>query len=939
MSAKRLLLILLIFHVVAAIGIAQVTTGGIRGVISDSDGKPVPGANVTIKSESMIGSSRTTQTNELGVFRFPSLPVGEYSLEATLEGFKTVSLQKIQVGLDQTANVPLTMSMSSMEENVNVVGEAPLIDVTQAGLSTNYSKELLEEVPTQRSFTDLMQVSPGISASLADSNGDRTVAFGSNQQSNSWNVDGLETTAPETGSVWISQNPDAIEEIQVIGVGAPAEYGNHTGAVFNVVTKKGGNNYHGGVNYFLQSDSLTGTNVVLDDVSGEAAHFNRDKYHDFNVNVGGPIKKDRLWFYGSYENNRDASTDPGNAPQFATTGKDDRYNMKLTTLMGHNQVTGFYQYNKWFSPDPASPFITPSAVYQERGTDDAWGATMTSTISESFLFEAGYAGWRTHDLHDSITGSTDDPFVDYSPPDGGPTLQSGGALYPFDYKTSRHQGNAKATYYSENFLKSQHEFRFGVQYAHGDAATLVAAGFNGFYDYHYGDYQYRAYQLPFNYGAITNDTGIFLDDTITVNDRLTINAGVRFDHNVGTIPQYAILSIGTPSITPTVGNFIDTGQTTPSVDVMTWNKVSPRLGFVYQVADQGKSVLQGSFGVYYDHNVSGNWDYPSPSATAFTVKQFNPDTGQFDIPVYEIAPGDISFDPNLQPPRTLQYSVGYEQQIKNDSAFGVQYIYKTTKDLIGWDIEGGLWAPHPFTDPFTGAQYTLLDLVENPVLRKGNSPGNFCDHIVGGASASMCSDDLSNYWQKYHGVILTYNKRFDKNWAINASYTWSKSTGLIPRMLSQVQFNPFYSSLEGSDPNNYVNATGRLQGDRPNMFRVQGVFSNLPLGIQASASLDFSSGNHHVRAFREGFEQGSQRVIMERDLRFSSIKVVDLTFGRKFAIGGSGANLRLEGTIFNLLNSDNELEMADITLSEGETFVPDLWTKPRRLQVRIGMQF
>src|SRR5262249_34307481 len=162
--------------------------------------KPVPGATVTISSAALIGGTRTAYTNDLGAFRFPSLPIGSYAVEATLEGFTKVQVQKVDVRLDATANVPMTMSMATKTEEVNVMGEAPLIDVTQSGLSTNYSKEILENTPTQRSFYNMIQIAPGVSQSYGDGGSDRTIAFGSNMQSNSWNVDGLETTAPETGS-------------------------------------------------------------------------------------------------------------------------------------------------------------------------------------------------------------------------------------------------------------------------------------------------------------------------------------------------------------------------------------------------------------------------------------------------------------------------------------------------------------------------------------------------------------------------------------------------------------------------------------------------------------------------------------------------------------------------------------------------------------------
>lgn len=945
MPAKKILsvmcFLLLMIH---GICWSQATTGGIRGQVNDDEGKAIPGAIVTISSSSLIGKTRSTTTNELGVFRFPGLPVGTYSIEVTLEGFDKVTTDNIQVSLDTVANVPLNMRLAGQEESLVVMGEAPVLDVTDSSVATTYNEEILENTPTQRNFYNLMQVSPGVSASTDDNQTDRTIAFGSNMQSNSWNVDGLEATAPETGSTWMYVNPDSIEEIQVLGVGAPAEYGNHTGAVFNVVTKKGGNEFHGGASYFFQNKDLIGTNVTQNNeicLAGQQCEsFNLDKYFDASGSIGGPIVKDQAWFYGSAQFLRDASTDPGVPPDIATEVVSDRFNVKGSGLIGQNNAyTGFYQYENGESPDSASPYVAPSAVYQENSKSHGWGGGITSTLSENTLLEINYAGWDTHDLQMSPTGDLSPRFTEFSPPGGGPPVYTGGNYFPFDYKTGRDQLNGKMTHYAENFLKTQHEFRFGVQWSRGVADTPGSAyGADGYYLTHYNyagtDYWYQYQLLPFQYGAITKDLGIFLDDTITLSDRLTLNVGVRFDHNTGDIQDFNILEVGTPSFTP-VGNFVDTGVTVPGHHVMTWNKVSPRLGFVWQARENGRSVLQGSFGVYYDHNVSGNWDFPSPTTPPSRLFL---STTSIDGP-YELIDEQTflgGVDPDIEPPRTLQYSIGYEHQFNDTISAGITYVYKDTKNLIGWQIIGGEWEQVPFTDPVTGTSYTLLSLVgASPTVRKGNEP--FPEGIPD------FSGDTDPYFQKYNAVLITFTKNFSNNWALNASYTWSKSEGLIPRMLGQTQFNPFYRSSEGRDPNNYVNAEGLLQGDRPNMFRIQGVFHNLPWELESSVAVDFSDGRHHTRQMRvtsDFLGQGAQTVIMERDFRLEAVQTIDVSIGRPINVGPN-FQIVLEGTVFNLLNTGNDLELATQRFNIGEdpVFVPTLWTRPRRLALQVGVQF
>lgn len=924
MTFGKTIVLLLVCVLGFGVAVWAQTSGSIRGVVNDSDGQPIPGATVTIKSDSLIGGTRTMDTNESGVFRFPSLPVGLYSVEVSLQGFQTVRAEKVKVSLDATANVPLTMKQT-LTEAVTVVGEAPLIDPDKSGLSTTYTKEIVQEVPTQRGMWDLMQAAPGISVDVGDSQSDRLIAFGSGRQSNSWNIDGVDVTAPETGTAWWYVNPDVIDEIDIIGVGAPAEYGNHTGAVLNVVTKKGGNEFHGTSNYFGQVSGLTGVNVTLPD---SPFTFHRDTYRDVTAQLGGPILKDRVWFFGSVETLRDASSTPGTNPDFAPVQKSDKYDFRVTTRLGQkNEVSGFVHDEEYEYPEALTQFLPASAAGNETGRNPAWGGSLTSTLSDKFLLEVNYAGWWGDDFWFSQTGSLDDPFVNY---DAVPTTYSGGVLYPFDYTTSRNQLQAKATTYAEHFLKSQHEFKFGVQYSHGVAETTTGLGPNGVYTYSYGGYLYQAVQAPLQYGGISNDLGFFVDDTATVNKHLTLNLGIRYDHDAGSIPEYDRLAVGTPSITD-VGNFIKTGEKIPGLDnYINWNVVSPRLGFVWQPGDENRSAVTGSFGVYYDHDVVGNWDSPPPASSPFQVFGQDPVTGKFDQLIYELTADQIKFNPDIKPPKTLQYAAGYEQQITNDSSFGVQYVYKDTKDLIGWEILGGEWASIPFTDPFTGRQYTLLSQLAPPILQKGNNPGDFPG-----------SEGL-RYFQKYHGVVLTFNKRFADRWGINASYTWSRSTGLIPKMLAQEQAAPFYGSLEGSDPNNYINAEGHLQGDRPHMFRLQTVFFKLPWDLVFSAALDLESGRAHNRQIRVGdLGQGNSVVIMESTgaLHYSPVQNIDLSFGKRFSLG-EHARLRVDAQIYNLLNSNQELSFGTLELQNpGDKFVADTWVKPRRLQFRLGVEF
>ena len=246
---------------------AQTTTGVIRGVVTDDSGGVLPGVTVTLKGPATAGTPTTT-TNEAGIYRFPNLAPGAYQITAELTGFNTSTQTGIQVALGSTTEVGVQLKISAQQESVTVVAQSPLVDATTTQVTTNYSREWVENAPVRRfSFFDLVNAAPGVSASTSTSS--RSQSFGSATNENVYLIDGTDFTAPLTGAAWPWPNTDAIEEIQVLSLGAPADYGNLGGAVFNVVTRQGSNTFHGDANFYFQTQGLTGRNTT--DARGQQA--------------------------------------------------------------------------------------------------------------------------------------------------------------------------------------------------------------------------------------------------------------------------------------------------------------------------------------------------------------------------------------------------------------------------------------------------------------------------------------------------------------------------------------------------------------------------------------------------------------------------------------------------------------------------------------------
>lgn len=932
----------MVFGLLPVTGAAQ-DSGVIRGTVTDDTGAVIPGATVTLRSGAIIGGSRSEATSGSGAFRFGALAAGDYSVEVALSGFDTLRYNDLRVGIDTILTLDAALQLSGVAEVVQVVAEAPLLDVNSNAAVTSFHSELVEELPTERNFYDYIHIAPGMTQMNSGGGGDRTIAFGSNQQSNSWNVDGIEASAPETGSSWWDPNVDLIEEVEIIGIGAPAEFGNATGGVFNIVTKKGGDSFTGTGNYFFQSDGLTWPSVYASSVTGaevssgdaDAFAFQRENYGDITGTLGGPLVRGRAWFMMGGQYSRDSSWQAGNDPADATADRseNDKLSLRVTARVTDRHEVFFNGHvEDWAGISGSSPNVAASAASVERGRNYAGAAGLTSTISTNTLFEARYAGWWASDIHDSPTGSFEMPFRNE---DATPTTTyEGGVIYPWDYTTYSNQFNAKVTHYAEDFLGAQHDFRFGVQIAQGVAETAVAAGPNSAYQYQSGGVLYQVVQEPYRYGGISRDNGFFVDDTVTVNDRLTLNLGLRLDLNRGEIPAYDLLGVpesGQESHFTAINAVPVEGKAPGTPDIVKWNLLSPRLGFTFRPDDDGRSAIKGFFGVHYDQNVIGNWDAPAPGLTPFQIYLVN-DDGSLGKLQYEQLAGNVTQPDNLLAPRSFHYTVSYEREVGANASIGIQYVHKDTDRLVGWSIRDGRYDTVSWSDPYDGQSYTLLSEVEKPTLVKGNTPGNFP-----GAPET--------YSQSYDGVLFTFAARDAGRWNIQGSYTWSYSRGRIPRPWYQSQNNPFYGSKVGQDPNAWQNSWQRLQGDRPHMFRLQAVMF-LPWDLLLALNGNFESGKPFSRQARPGasvVNQSSSNMIVEtagsRDgLRHPFLAITDIRLGKRFHFGDF--SLKLDAYLYNLFNSQSSISMASLWLKEpGDKFIPSNWVEARRLMLLAGFVF
>ncbi|MEO8349337.1 MAG: carboxypeptidase regulatory-like domain-containing protein, partial [Acidobacteriota bacterium] len=319
------------------------TTGNIEGVVTDSDGAGLPGAAVEATSPNLQGT-RTAVTETDGRFRIPAVPPGTYKVKASLAGFTTIETTAY-VTLDSTATVSVTLQVSA-EEKVLVTGETPLIDLTSTTTGTNFSAKVLERMSIGRNYADIVLSQPGVITDTSENlpggaMGDRVVniaLYGSTSLENLYMIDGINTTNVIRGFQGKAINPESMQEVEIKTGGYQAEYGRALGGVINVITKSGGNEFHGDAFGYFNSRSMRAEAEVTDEniIAAEQTEVER---WDAGADLGGYVLKDRLWFFGSYdrvesETTRIPQAGPVAGQGFVLERTSDTYSGKLTGNIG-----------------------------------------------------------------------------------------------------------------------------------------------------------------------------------------------------------------------------------------------------------------------------------------------------------------------------------------------------------------------------------------------------------------------------------------------------------------------------------------------------------------------------------------------------------------------------------------------------------------------------
>ena len=887
-------------------GWAQRTTGDIRGVVTDESGAVLPGVAVTLRGAGVAGAP-TTVTNESGVYRFANLPVGTYEVTAELAGFSTSTQTGIRVALGATAEIGVQMKVSTQSETITVVAEAPVVDSATTEVSTNYNREWVENAPVRRfTFFDLINASPGVAQSTQTSS--RSQAFGSAANENLYLLDGTDFTAPLSGAAWPWPNTDAIEEVQVLSLGASAEYGNVAGAVFNIVTRQGSNNFHGDTNFYYQNQSLTGRNTNDEQDGGQP--YNRARFRDSTTQLGGPIVKDKVWFFGSWQYQADWESQPGTPKDTPAKSNAKRYFWKLNFNINQNHRLQAQTHDDFYEiPERATATNAPSTIGLSHGHNPSPGVIYTAVLNPTTVFEARYSGFYGTAKTDPLNGGDKIARRFYDLDTGNVT---GGIYYWYDGKSFKTAFSGKLTKYADDFLGAQHDFKVGVQYNSGGGESL-----NGYNDYIYtygAEPSYGYTQNPFWRGGRLRAIGGYVDDTIRAG-RLTVNAGLRYDSSKGYFNSFDILD----------RNAAKVGSSQAVDKLFDWNVISPRLGATVKLNDEGTTLLKGSVGRYYRGIVTGEFDNATPSISPRYLFDgvYNGAGDPLGLSLVSDN-SNIRIDPEFDNPYTDQFIGTFEHQLTDRVGISVSGVYKRSENQSGWRDIGGTYANVQRT--VEGKTFDVFQLTSDP------------------ASRLFQLTNPAGMKSTYKGVNLQVNKRLSNRWQGTFGLTVSKAEGRLgssnARSTSLSSANSTAGTF-GQNPNDFVNSDGLLIGDRPVILKTQLVYQ-LGWGMTVAGNYGYQTGRPWGREVRiSGLVPGSSRILYEpfnSDNRVAALNQLDVRVEKSLSFR-SGVEGAVFGDFLNSLNADTNESVLDRRFTSANFGVPSRFIAPRRLMLGAKFRF
>jgi hypothetical protein len=893
--ALSLFLLVFVFYFVPN-AFAQTQTGNIVGQVMDEKGTPLPGVSVTIFSEALIAGKQSTVTTESGNFRFIALPPGKYDITFSLQGFKPVERKGISITANFVATINVQLYPETLAEEVTVTAAAPVVDTKSTVLATNIDRNLLEKIPSGRDIWTVVEQAPGIIPDRFNIGGTESAqqsslsVHGATGQQQ-FSVNGLTLNWPGSNGAWTSFyfDHDSFEEVQIITGGAPAEV-SVGGVYMNLITKSGGNTLHGATTILYEPGKLQGNNVTPELKAKGIDKANPvDVIFDFNANLGGPIKKDKIWFFTSYRyyviNTQILGMKrPDGSPE-VDVNHQSNFLAKITAELNPKNkfmLQYLFNYQNRFYRREGYAFIEEKASWRQIEPCHIIQGQWTSFLSDNLYLDVRY-GYKHLKFPLSYQPSVKP--TDYARVDDVKSTLTGAAEYDFTNIATRHQVNASLSYYVDKLLGGTHDIKLGFEYAR--ALNAYTFKCNGDMVMHFLDgvpSYVIVWNTPVDQKSMFQVLSIYAQDSYTIGRRLTFNLGARFEAFEGWNPAQS-----SPG-----GNFYGPRSFPEKRDIPNWKDIVPRFGITYDLFGNGKTAIKFTLCRYLQSEGTRFPEALNPNAFGGDLRLWDDKNGdltaqknELSEPLFVFGGVGVRLDPNCSRPYSDEVTIGLDHELFKDVAVSAYYYYRKNKNLLGRineAISASDFTPVSVITP-EGKSITVYNLKADKV--------GLVDRVI---------TNIPEFYETYNGLEITIKKRLSNNWQMMAGYTRGSAKG----------YNLFtvWGFVDCNDPNNIINEKDAyMANDCTNIFKLVGTYI-FPYDIALSANFRYYTGFPITKLYTvTGLNQGPITISVERrgTSRYPNVAILDLSLSKALSLGRIKAELIFN--VFNALNASTTISM------------------------------
>jgi hypothetical protein len=948
--AKTLLALALFVAGVPSAAYAQLESSHVAGVVSDAQGAALPGAIVTATSPSLIGS-QVVVTEANGTYRFPSLPSGTYTLTFELSGFQPLTRPNIVLALGQTLTVDAQLQLQAVQESVTVTADSPVVDTQTTAVGSTLNTEKLILVPTSTDLWGALARSPGVRMTGYDVGGSHKSeqrgyeAFGIRSQSRIV-TEGVDTTEG-TGGAGFYQDYYSQNEIAVSAAGGDVTMNTPGAAVFSTI-KSGGNDFKGLFHLSYEPKRLVGDNV---DEATRARGFTgtpNNKFWEVHPDLGGPIQRDKAWFFTAY-NHFTIDVDISGVPHDRATyqGFYNNFTTKETYKPAEKDtLIGYYQYGGLKTPNRSLSAFTPpeSAALQESYTwmyNGKWDRVWSNRVfSEFILGDFGY-----HFPQGPLPGidfHTAPPRVDLATnQQSGAAWLSAGTNGPFLIERNKPQLFAHATYFLPTSAGS-HDLKVGGEWL-DDAQRNFNTGVSGVVLYE--DLNGATNQVKlFDYGdpaTLGKDwsgadnrnrrVALYAQDRWTLTNRITLTAGVRYDRQ----RPYYLDGTRKPLLTD-----IFPAVTIPGRTLIVRRTIAPRVGVSWDPSRAGRGAVKAFYGRYY-YNLAQNFANVNPGGANAREYRFLDLNGNrlYDGPqelgalVSTSGGSTTTLDDAIKVPYADEVDLSYTRQVWGEASVRAAYVRKMVRnDYATFNVAREGQFTVPMTFPVTlrsfdggieGVQtFNLLDI---PATLRGvvrNTITNISDAVGGGS-------------HDYDTFELAFNKRLGRALFIDSSVDVARRNELRANTATT---NPFSSDPLGVGYFQNVNAAVTNRQPSTNWQAHLSGRYEWSWGIGTGVDLQVQSGWPYARQISVTLPIAGTQTFFMQDIennRSDTVPVLNLRVDKALPLRAHRLTL-----MFDLHNTLNSNAVTNFNLANGTQFNRIIATlQPRTAQIGARLEY